>query len=858
MFCIKNNIRQFGLLSATLWMGVISGFSDVAVGEGEIVTTVTADSQLHVDRFEPYKILDGDTVDSESRWASAREPAIHWIAFEFETPLTIDKVLVYSQPDPYTLLDAQLQADTGGGWQTIDSINDNSDVLIELTFTAVTTDKVRLYITDSCTYDDTARLYEMEFYHNDVLHPAIPVELLPGDIEQVIDFPITVLTTPPTPGTRNADLMQEYFDSIFEWDDILLAEFLPVPGHPDWGYYGLGGNTEDHVRPICYAVMVNAFLSEVVPPTGGPDAARRQRMRDDAIAALRYLTQAHVTGGGACLNGLPWGNAWQSAMWARAAGLGGWMIWDYLDTDLKVGVMDMVVFEANRFISQPPKSSEFGDTGAEENAWNALITSLAYNMMPTHANNYGWNQAAKKYLYNTFSVTADHSDPTIGDDGLAISDWVTTVNAHPDYTVENHGLVHVGYLKTSLSMLLENAVHYPVTGNPIPNACFHHASDAAAVLNKCMSWEAAPIYFGGNDWKTVHTQNSDINIYATLNVLDSDPLAAYEEETALYYLRAMQQLEGGYYNVRRDIEFGGLCATRLISCYIAHALEGAGTAPITETQFNQQVSNLTLLEYGEVIIHRTPTKYASFTWGPKRIALAYPENGTWVHWPHYSSYLGNINGVDPSESNASLQELNTRLGVNNFSATGRLSRLGGNVTQDFSFTSLPGDLVIYIEHLTAQPGYSVTARETGILGHEYGLGENTRVFYGEFGSQEVIGVDNPAQTITWDTDWLNLDDQVGYIVCRQAGRNNLMRYHDLTDGSGTVPKLQEWFSLVGDSSPSVWTASGDWVCIVVFLNQLSGDTAQRISDVNFEVYYRRRWCASGFQYVYSQSYGQRL
>ena len=136
--------------------------------------------------------------------------------------------------------------------------------------------------------------------------------------------------------------MQSYYESVAEWGDVLRDRFQSPADHTDWGYYGRGGNVEDDVRPITYAALVNAFLSEVEPPANAPDRERRDRMRRDAVAALKYLTQSHVTGGGACLNGKPWGDQWQSALWARAAGLGGWILWPHLDDQMKLAVARLI------------------------------------------------------------------------------------------------------------------------------------------------------------------------------------------------------------------------------------------------------------------------------------------------------------------------------------------------------------------------------------------------------------------------------------------------------------------------------------------------------------------------------------
>jgi len=666
-----------------------------------------------------------------------------------------------------------------------------------------------------------------------------------------MDLPSTVrplspelaLAKPASP--REQALMEGYYDSIQQWAIILAARFQRVPGHSDWGYYGRGGHLENDVRPITYAAMVNAFLSEVKSATGAEDIAARLRCRQEATAALRYLTQAHVTGGGACLDGKPWGNQWQSAMWARAMGMAGWFIWPHLDDELKRSVARLIEFEADRFISAKPKSSEYGDTGAEENAWNSTLLALAANMMCDHPRAAKWDEAARRYMYNSLSVAADQADETPGDFDRPIGQWVTTVNAHPDFTVENHRLVHVGYLKTTVAMLLESACHYAIVDTPAPRACFHHVGEAFDVLLACSAWDGAPVYFGGNDWKTFHSQATDIVMYAGLGALADDGRAAYLEETALDWLRRLQKAEGGYYNVRRDIEYGGLCATRLIACYLLHAVSSEGAPPVTKMEFDRACTGVRYLKYARAILHRTPTKFASFTWGPKRIAIAMPTNGNWVVWPHFASYLGLINGKEPSGRYAELAELNHTIGADRFAVTGRLKRLGGQVTQDFAFASLPSDVTVYIERLTTEEGFGVTSRETGVVGHEYDLGTNERILHGRFGTQRLVGAGGEAKTHEWRTDWLNVGDRAGYVVCRTEGRDNLVRYRDLTQGTGRVPKLVEWFSLIGDHDSKALPDQGDWACIVTLLNQPASETEGWAGRVRFSVDGNQTTCRIG-------------
>ena len=92
-----------------------------------------------------------------------------------------------------------------------------------------------------------------------------------------------------------------------------------------------------------------------------------------------------------------------------------------------------------------------------------------------------------------------------------------------------------------------------------------------------------------------------------------------------------------------------------------------------------------------------------------------------------------------------------------------------------------------------------------------------------------------------ESDWLNVDDRVGYVVRRQSGRPNVMRYHDETGGSGRVPKLQEWLSLVGDPelAPAV---DQDWACVITCLNRSAPATAQLAETASFEVDADRAVC----------------
>ena len=642
------------------------------------------------------------------------------------------------------------------------------------------------------------------------------------------------LFRPTSESGRRHELIAAYHASLVDWGEVVRSRVQPVPDRPGELFIGRPRHVENDVRPTAYAAMVLSFLAETHQPNASITEVDRTEMRKQAIGLLRYLALSHVSNGGACANGKPWGNGWQSAMWARAVGFAAWQSWSSLDEPLQKAVTQLLVTEADRFIKAQPKSSVRNDTGAEENAWNASITSLVSNMFPEHEHAHAWETAAKRYMYNTFSVTADATDDTAGDDGLPIRSWVQTVNAHDDFTVENHGLVHVGYLKNSLTMLLENAVHWKLVNKDPPSAYRHHVPEVFDRLCRCMNWNAAAIYFGGNDWRIYETQCSDILIYAALRQLTGDRQAAYLEDVALEHLLRRQQAEGGYYNGRRDLEYGGMCATRLISCYAMHVLNDTLTPSGTEQQFGAVANGVTRLEAARSVLHRTPDKFASFTWAQKRMALAIPSDESSVVWPHFTSYTGVINAEHSSDRYCQLRNLAVSTGDNEFSVYGTLVRCKGTLFHDFFYASPPGALTVYAERLRPQNGFQLQYRKTGIVGLDYAIGSNQRTLFGDFGSVTATGFDSPKQTIPLKSRWLNIDNRIGYVVCRSDDRDNLMLYHAKNQIDPRRPHLQESIALVSEDSNNR-VLENHWACVVTFLNQTANQTRSLAEKVQLSI-----------------------
>jgi hypothetical protein len=631
-------------------------------------------------------------------------------------------------------------------------------------------------------------------------------------------------------GEITAAYLQDYYESVAAWGKVVQDQVEAVADCPGCRYVGLPQSVENDIRPTAYAAMVLGFLSEAAPPRRVLTREQQADMRADAIGLLRYLTRGHVANEGACADGTQWGNQWQSALWARAVGFAAWQLWPQLDTDLRAASIRLIEYEADRFIEKPPKDSLHNDTGAEENAWNASLCALAHCMLPDHPRSKQWDTAAKTYMYNTFSVRADAQDESPGDDGKTVKQWVTTVNAHDDFTVENHRLVHVGYLKNSACLLQESATHWLLVDQPVPAACNHHMTEVFELLCSCMNWNGAAIYFAGNDWRIYETQCSDMILYSVLAVAAKHRQAAYLERVALDRLRYRQSIEGGYFNGRRDLEYGGLCATRLIGCYVTHKCADTTQDAASVADFDDFANGVRLLPAARSIVHRTRTKFASFSWAQQRMGLTMPSQEQ-VIWPHYASYLGTINGQEPAQARSRLIHIHTARRADGFRVTGTLERCGGQVFHDFCFESPGADYTVYVERVRPQDGVEITRRRTGLIGFQTPIGSDNVVLTGDWGETRIKGRGGEETTRRQRSNWLNIAQTIGYVVKREAGVENLMVVQDRSSFHPRRPHLQQWVSLVSDTDLG---PSTQWACVVSWVNVNARQTQAYQSAVRFE------------------------
>ena len=110
---------------ATLLTGLVV-CRGAAAAQTRVSVVVEADSVLQAGRFAAWNLVDGDRVDPESRWASARTGEPHWVTLQFAAPVPLDRAVVYGHREAdLVLLAADFQVKRSGQWQTVTSVEEN-------------------------------------------------------------------------------------------------------------------------------------------------------------------------------------------------------------------------------------------------------------------------------------------------------------------------------------------------------------------------------------------------------------------------------------------------------------------------------------------------------------------------------------------------------------------------------------------------------------------------------------------------------------------------------------------------------------------------------------------------------------
>ena len=546
-----------------------------------------------------------------------------------------------------------------------------------------------------------------------------------------------------------------------DWHD---ASFDPGAGY--WGDGVSQGN--EGIRAIgSMALTCGALLKYSHALTH----AERREYLSKTTSAIRYAVATHLTGTRKCTDGKQWGKNWQSGMWIGTMAFGAWLIWDDLDPDLRKDFERVVAFEADRFIGKKPPTGRWFDTKAEENGWDLTCIAIAPNMFPSNPHAQAWNEKAIEYMMNTLSVPRDVKDKTLVD-GRPVSEWVSAPNLHPDFTLENHGFFHPAYVQCSSYFLTQTAMYYTYAGKKVPRAAGHHLMDTWRMFQTILLPWGETAFPQGMDWE-LHGLPA-INLFASLGALMNDPVAVEAEKTILQYMRTWQEWCGG------DLALPGspfgftrhaIQAEQTAHAYLAHKVfapaRNAGKMPAVPSLVRHYSSI-------GVVMHRTGSKLASFSWKNRIMGMIVPIGDGHMGNPIFTvpitnGFVGSTELSTKGDAKINVLEHAWNKTPNGFETTGTLLTNSDQLKQTLRITSIGEKTVVYQDRVSALRDVSV-ARELGVpVGIENDqLTGGLRSVYHKDG-KTVFDWRKPQKPVAIPGDWANVDGRLGVVAVAGSG-----------------------------------------------------------------------------------------
>lgn len=637
------------------------------------------------------------------------------------------------------------------------------------------------------------------------------------------------------PDLSEKELCRLYTDVMYWFTRFAETKWSQSPNDPKAGYWGngiSGGN--EGIRAVANTALVYAVLAE---ESEALDPATRKTYIERTLSGLRYAANSHLTGTGKCVDGKQWGNSWQSTLWGANIGFAAWILRDRIDPELRASVERMVAYEADRFLEAKPRGQRYGNTAAEEVGWDQILISLAPNMMPSHPNAPRWREKSVEWMMNALSAPQDLKDSRIVD-GRPAKDWITALNTHPDFLVENHGFFHPSYTFVTATEIAEGALFYAYAGNPIPQAAAHRINENWWAMQEFMQPSGEWIFVQGQDWE-LHS-DSHIHYLAWQATRSRDALAAVMEKQIAQRMRDQQRIyDGRLAGPASSLGYArdAIQMERTSYAYLYHRYIGpAVNDPVVAQRTWKSLQGVRRHLHSDFITHRTDSKFASFSWKNHVMGQVVPF-GPWnANNPHFTTpitngFVGGFAIADPGTKGLKVLERSWRQLPDGFETRGTLSINGGFLKQEIVFASVGEKAVVYLDRVTALRDVRIE-QEIGVpFGIENDeLNGDRRTLYHAGGSQIITGPDTD-QTIRIPGRWANVDGRIGVISVLGSG----LTYRD-------VPKYnrngaREDFLYGSFSTEPREHKAGDAVArrAVVFLTETSpGETAAIAEKVRLE------------------------
>lgn len=662
----------------------------------------------------------------------------------------------------------------------------------------------------------------------------------------------------PTEGVITYDYLGE--DGIQQTSIEMLAKFMQYAKNiyttagtnsqgTSVGYFKAneaGRNSEDGVRTNVDLAMLSAFVYQYGQKHGVslPNGMTYQNVLDMALGAIRWAYSTHrSTQLKTCTNNAYWGTSgstyvWESSLWTESLGFATWLLKDKLTANDLLYIKKVICAEADYELTRNVPTAYAGDTKAEENGWETNVLAIACALYPDEANADAWYAKMQSFAFNCYSMLSDANDETLVD-GKPAREWYVGQNLYDDYTLQNHNYFHTSYQNVVIQELCESYLvlkcmqqnnKYPLSETLLWN----QKPMFDAVLKDLALADGELAMPTGNDWSMF--LYDQLPAFAAMATIFQDNEALMLENLALKYTQARQSTTSdGSWMLNSDIgpRRMGVTGHRVMMTYLFHEYFSVGNAqPSTWDDFVQAHYSTKYFETQNLVRSLTKDRFTAFYWndGLKRYSGEIVPNSVdknKIMVPFVTHNTGNILGTYSKADNTASVKGNYSLYPDGYAMNGSLL-VGGSIPRSFVLYSTPGNAFILLDALKANSATSVSSEQVGMMGISVDpFTKEKRTLYTAQGSTQTNG----SSYSTWNTNWVNIDNQVG-IVSVKEGTNTVAFGDRSLNSSIYTAKIYPSYSA---SNSSVGTDMNHEHCIVYYSNVDAATTQslyQQVQDLH--------------------------
>ena len=380
-----------------------------------------------------------------------------------------------------------------------------------------------------------------------------------------------------------------------------------------------------------------------------PGVDRADKWMDRAVSAWRFALSTHLTGERPGLNGERWGHSWISMLGIERAMHGLPLLDPHLTAADRAALRRMLISEADWLLHHGHRGGQkgvlaglwnsSGRNAPESNIWSGALLWRTAQYYSDEPNAEVWMELAHTYFINGVSIPADAQDARIIA-GKPVREWHVGANFFPNYALDHHGYLNVGYMVICVSNAAILHFDMKAAGLPRPGSLDHHQGDLWQVLRRFIFDDGRLARIGG-DSRVRYAYCQEYLLPSLLYVADRwrDPhaLALAERQVALIQAEMDASDDGTFYGRRmghmRDANphyFTRLESDR--ACVLAMALNYAplvdapappvDAPPSSSDTFETTVSGGWIEPEHGAVLHRSPTRFASFSWRARGLTQA--------------------------------------------------------------------------------------------------------------------------------------------------------------------------------------------------------------------------------------------